>query len=44
MASLFIGTKLEETPRKVRDIVSVVYHVIKVTSETPSKFIGENWC
>lgn len=42
MASLFIGTKLEEHPRKVRDIVSVLYHVIKVIFSCYST-LGQKW-
>ena len=30
MAAIYLGTKAEETPRKVRDIITVFDHIFKV--------------
>ena len=33
MGALYLGTKAEETPRKVRDIITVFDHIFKVYVE-----------
>eukprot|EP00826_Nyctotherus_ovalis_P039443 TRINITY_DN3795_c0_g2_i2.p1 TRINITY_DN3795_c0_g2~~TRINITY_DN3795_c0_g2_i2.p1 ORF type:complete len:365 (-),score=108.97 TRINITY_DN3795_c0_g2_i2:77-1171(-) len=35
-ACLFLATKLEETPKKIRDVISVLDHLIKLKRRTPS--------